>query len=224
MLDIFLLLEKAIKAVLLLHRHEIEKFVVDKLLLEEEDQEIIRQAKDFYALFRKPTIEAQADVYPTLYRTIPQLILLRRKLTAIVADDLKPLCKVAAAAAFKLIDDYFKKIMVVRGPAVAGVINPRLKLFYFQWALKDDSIASSSTTLNRIKQHFEKTFRAYKRRQRDIEEAKRLDQDDIFMSDPPLTPEPNFDDLNDPFYRFVDNRHFHDVSEETQYLAKRLVP
>jgi hypothetical protein len=37
MLDIFLLLEKAIRAVLLLHCHEMEKFVVDKLLLEEED-------------------------------------------------------------------------------------------------------------------------------------------------------------------------------------------
>jgi hypothetical protein len=37
MLDIFLLLEKAIRAILLLHCHEIEKFVVDKLLLEEED-------------------------------------------------------------------------------------------------------------------------------------------------------------------------------------------
>jgi len=114
--------------------------------------------------------------------------------------------------------------MVVRGPAVARVINPRLKLFYFQWALEDDSTAGSSTTLNRIKQHFEKTFGAYKRRQRDIEEAKRLNRDDIFMSDPPLPPEPDFDDLNDPFYRFVDNRHFHDVSEETQYLAERLVP
>jgi hypothetical protein len=44
------------------------------------------------------------------------------------------------------------------------------------------------------------------------------------MSDPPLPLEPDFDDLNDPFYRFVDNRHFYDVSEETQYLAERLVP
>jgi hypothetical protein len=44
------------------------------------------------------------------------------------------------------------------------------------------------------------------------------------MLDPPLLLEPDFNNLNDPFYRFVDNRYFYNVSKETRYLAKRLVP
>jgi hypothetical protein len=41
------------------------------------------------------------------------------------------MAKVAAAAAYKTIDDYFKKIIAIWALAVAAVLNPRLRLYYF---------------------------------------------------------------------------------------------
>jgi hypothetical protein len=128
-------------------------------------------------------------------------------------------------AAYKVIDDYFKKIMMIRGPAVAAVINPRLRLHYFQRLLEDDS--TTTGIYARIHQHFKNAYGSYKRRQKEVEEAKRVDSDDIYTIKEPVRQanlDPTLDEAVDLFYNFEDDRIFYDISEESRYLSKRLVP
>ena len=184
MLKVWLKLEKAIKAVCVVHSWEMDDFVCEKLIPTDQDQAIIKELKEFYDVFRKPIVQAQADSYPTLYRTIPQIVILRRKLASLGHDNSKSIAKVAAATAYKTIDDYFKKIMAIRALAVAAVLNPRLRLYYFQRLLQDDSTAIR--TFTRINNHFKNSYGAYKRQQREVEEAKKLDEEDTYGSNDSL--------------------------------------
>jgi hypothetical protein len=203
-----------------------DDFVCEKLIPTDQDWAIIKELKEFYDVFRKPTVQAQADSYPTLHRTIPQIVILRRKLASLGHDNSKSIAKVAAAAAYKTIDDYFKKIMAIRAPAVAAVLNPRLRLYYFQRLLQDDSTAIR--TFTRINNHFKNSYGAYKRQQREVEEAKKLDEEDTYGSNDSLIQlsfeDPTLEQLIDPFFNFEDDRVFNNASEESRYLAEKLVP
>jgi hypothetical protein len=129
--------------------------------------------------------------------------------------------------AVKIVDaDYFKKIMAIRAPAVAAVLNPRLRLYYFQRLLQDGSTAIG--TFTQINNHFKNSYGAYKRQQKEVEEAKRIGEEDTYgFNDSPIRPsieDPTLEQLIDPFFIFEDDRVFNDVSEESRYLAEKLAP
>jgi hypothetical protein len=67
MLDLWLRFEEQIQQVLVIHRAEIDQFTLDNLILTSEERTTLKEVKEFFSIFRKPTVQAQADEYPTLY-------------------------------------------------------------------------------------------------------------------------------------------------------------
>jgi len=61
-----------------------------------------------------------------------------------------------------------------------------------------------------------------------VEEAKKLDEEDTYGSNDSLIQlsfkDPTLEQLIDPFFNFKDDRVFNNASEESRYLAKKLVP
>ena len=108
-------------------------------------------------IFTKPTVAAQADSYPTLYRTIPQVIAIKRQLQALLVTADRPILKLVAKVGYDVMEKYFKKTLIPRAPSVATVLNPRYKLFYFNKLLENEG-GSQSIEYKRIEAHFKTIF------------------------------------------------------------------
>ena len=78
MLSIGLHLKKAISAVLV--TQEWDKSVRANLTLTNADWATLKEMAKFFDLFRKPTIQSQAEQYPTLHNTIPNYLHIMRQL------------------------------------------------------------------------------------------------------------------------------------------------
>ena len=78
-----------------------------------------------------------------------------------------PALKAAAAAVYVVIDDYFKKVLTTRAPAVAAIIDPRIKLYYFKKAF-DNNGRIMNPYYKRLSAHFSKVFDAYAARETQI--------------------------------------------------------
>jgi hypothetical protein len=71
-------LERPIRAVLI--RQDWDESVRENLTLTDADWACLKEMAVFFDIFRKPTIESQAEKYPTLYNAIPNYLHILRML------------------------------------------------------------------------------------------------------------------------------------------------
>jgi len=161
-------MEKAIRAVLL--NQEWDQSVRNKLTPIEEDW---KEIAIFFDIFRRPTIQAQAEFYPTLHNVIPNYLYMLRQLNIHKAQDDKPSLKAAAIAAYKILSDYYKKALTTRHSFVAIICDPRYKLSVLAFMF-DAEGGVNSPLYKKGKAHFEHVYSQYNRRAVGLAELERV--------------------------------------------------
>jgi hypothetical protein len=224
MLEIFLYLEQVVRAVCLIQTSQDE--ITKRLILTDDQWNILCDIKQYFLIFTKLTVAAQADSYPTLYRIIPQVIVIKRQLQALLVTADRPILKLVAKAGYDVMEKYFKKTLISRALSVATVLNPRYKLFYFNKLLENEG-GSQSIEYKRIEAHFKTTFNAYSRRRTKMRHAKQMadmaDAEDLYAADESTMVE-DPEAWMDPFYGFQDDRIIDDIPEDTRYINEKLLP
>jgi hypothetical protein len=117
----------------------------------------------FFDIFRKPTIESQAEKYPTLHNAIPNYLHILRMLDVQQLQNDFSILKQAAKAAHKVMADYYKKAMDTRHSTVAVTLDPRYKLDLLAY-LHQATGGVNSPTYKKAKSHMQHVFSDYKRR------------------------------------------------------------
>lgn len=205
-----------------------------KLRLTNEEWEALHDIKQFFLYFVKPSVRAQADSYPTLHRTVPQLIALKRQLNGLrETTDRVPL-KTACLAAFEVLDKYFREALTSRACAVATIIDPRYKLVFYQNLMEDEANAHRKRViLGKLESHFQKVYNQYETRKAAIDRAIRaIRQEEIDNPLPRLPDHPgrihddSDDDIEwrDPMQTFRDTRPAEVISEYNRYLRELCLP
>jgi hypothetical protein len=170
MLSAGLHIKKAIKAVLTAQTWD--KSVKENLTPTEEDWNTLKEMAVFFNIFRRPTVQSQADEYPTLHNTIPNYLHILRQLNVWQAQDKQPILKLAAKAAYKVIEEYYKEAISSRYSFVAIICDPRYKLKALEF-LFNASSGIESTSYKRAKIHFQHTFSQYQKRAIGLAELER---------------------------------------------------
>ena len=78
MIKAMLRIERAIRAVL--REQQQDESVRTYLTLTDTDQECLKEMAIFFDIFRRPTIQSQADIYPTHYNVIMNYLYITRQL------------------------------------------------------------------------------------------------------------------------------------------------
>src|SRR3984885_4843791 len=104
MIKAMLRMERAIRTVL--REQQWDESVRDNLTPTDEDWECLKEMAVFFDIFRRPTMQSQAEKYPTLHDVIPNYLHMMRQLTVWQLQDDKKVLKAAAKAAHKVLKDY----------------------------------------------------------------------------------------------------------------------
>ena len=163
-------MEKPIRAVLM--NQEWDQSVRRNLTPSEEDWNILKEMAVFFDIFRRPTVQSQAENYPTLRNTIPNYLHMIRQLNVWQAAVEKPTLKIAAGAAYVVLTEYFKKSMNTRHSFVSTICDPRYKLAVLAF-LFDAEGGANSPNYKKGKAHFQHVYSQYSQRARGIAEYKR---------------------------------------------------
>jgi hypothetical protein len=132
----------------------------------------------FFDIFRRPTVQSQADKYPTLYNVIPNYLYMTRQLNVWQLQDDKKVLKVATKATHKVLTDYFKKSMSTRHSFVATICDPRYRLEYYEYLFEAQG-GANSTEYKQGKEHFEHVFNDYNKRAVGIKEYERQQAENV---------------------------------------------
>jgi hypothetical protein len=201
-----------------------------KLALSPGEWSAIHEIKTFFLIFVQPSVRAQADTYPTLHRTIPQIIAIKRQLDGLRAITDRPQLKAACVAAFDKLDKYFREAMTTRACSVSTIIDPRYKLVFYQKILENEPPARRLTLLGKIEGHFQTVYNRYETRKSAIDRATReieQDQHDNPLPANPRGPVIDLDDdvgWRDPMHDFIDDRPVTDIaSEQVKYLREKCI-
>jgi hypothetical protein len=127
------------------------------------DWDTLKEMAVFFNIFRRPTIQSQANEYPTLHNAIPNYLHIQRQLNIWQAQDAQPILKVAAKAAYSIISDYYKKAIATRHSFVAIIADPRYKLEALAYLFEADG-GVDARDYKLAKNHFQHTFSQYKKR------------------------------------------------------------
>jgi transposase len=111
----------------------------------------------FFDIFRRPTVQAQAKLYPTLHNVLPNYLYMLRQLNVHKAQDDKPSLKAAAKAAHKILSDYYKKALTTRYSFVAIICDPRYKLSVLAFMFNTEG-GDDSPLYKKGKAHFEHVY------------------------------------------------------------------
>ena len=111
----------------------------------------------FFDIFRRPTVQAQAELYPTLHNVIPNYLYMLRQLNVQKAQDEKPFLKAAAKAAHKILSKYYKKALTTRYSFVIIIYDPRYKLSVLAFMFNTEGGAESAA-YKKGKAHFEHVY------------------------------------------------------------------
>jgi hypothetical protein len=84
--------------------------------------------REFFDIFRKPTIKSQADHYPICHNVIPDYLYMMGQLNVWQMQNQKKVIQKAAKAVHKVLSDYFDKSLATRHHLVATICDPRYKL------------------------------------------------------------------------------------------------
>ena len=170
LLTAFLKMEKAIRAVL--NVQEWDESVRLHMTPTEEDWKLLKELSIFFQLFSRPTVQSQAEKYATLHNTIPNYLHLMRQLNIWQLRDDKPYLKLAAAAAYEILEKYFRKALNTRHSFVAMICDPRYKLQMVSYLFASTG-GTQSTLYKKGKAHFERVFSNYETRSVKIREFHR---------------------------------------------------
>jgi hypothetical protein len=154
-------LERALRAVLL--NQTWDESVREKLSLDNKDWATLREIALFFDLFRKPTVQAQADKYPTLHNVIPNYLHILRQLRVWKLQHQQKILQTAASAAYEVISKYYKTSITTRSAMVALICDPRLKMEILAH-LFDAEGGVNAPSYIRARNHFAHTYREYKKR------------------------------------------------------------
>jgi hypothetical protein len=127
--------------------------------------------REFFNIFRKPTIKSQADHYPTCHNVIPDYLHMIGQLNVWQIQNQKNIIQKAAKAAHKVLSDYFNKSLATRHHLITTIYDPRYKLkalAFFSQATR----GLTSPLAKKGKAHFEHVFSQYNRRTIGIKEYK----------------------------------------------------
>jgi hypothetical protein len=170
MIKAMLRIEKAIRVVLIAQYWD--ESVRDNLTPTDEDWECLKEMAVFFDIFRRPTIQSQAEQYPTLHNVIPNYLYIIRQLNVWQLQDDKKVLKATAKAAHKVLKDYHEKLIATYYSSVTTIYNPRYKLQYFEF-LYESQGGANAIAVKKAKSHFEHVFSDYNRRAIGIKEYER---------------------------------------------------
>lgn len=170
MIKAMLRMERAIRTVL--REQQWDESVRENLTLTDADWECLKEMAVFFDIFRRPTVQSQAEQYPTLHNVIPNYLHMIRQLNVWQLQDDKRVLKAAAKAAHVILIDYYQKSMSTRHSFVATICDPRYKLEYYEFLFEGQGGANSPQA-KKAKAHFEHVFSDYKRRAVRIKEYER---------------------------------------------------
>jgi hypothetical protein len=176
MIKAMLRMEKAIRAVLTAQHWD--ESVRDNLTPTDEDWECLKEMAVFFDIFRRPTIQSQAEQYPTLHNVITNYLHMIRQLNVWQLQDDKKVLKAAAKAAHKVLKEYYDKSMATYHSSVATICDPRYKLQYFEF-LYEAQGGANATAVKKAKSHFEHVFSDYNRRAIGIKEYERQQAENV---------------------------------------------
>jgi hypothetical protein len=117
----------------------------------------------FFNVFRKPTVQSQGELYPTLHNVVPNYIHMIRQMNVWQNQDETPVLNVAAKAAHKVLFDYFKKSMTTRHASVALICDPRYKMEVLEFMFEAEG-GVNSPWYKKGKLHFQNVYSDYSRR------------------------------------------------------------
>jgi len=126
----------------------------------------------FFSIFRKPTIEAQAEEYPTLHNAIPNYLHILRQLKVWEAQESIPILQIVAKAAYTVIMEYYNMAIATRHSFVAILCDPRYKLAALEY-LFDAQGGRNSPGYIKAKAHFQHTYSQYNKRAVGLAELER---------------------------------------------------
>ena len=145
---------------------------------------MLKEVKVFFDLFAKPTVQQQAEKYPTLHNAIPIYLHLIRQMEVWESDDSKPFLCTMANAAYKVLIEYYKKSFSTRHSSVATICDPRYKLNLLEYIYEAEGGINSSQ-YKKSKMHFEHTFYRYRARTQakaDYRRAEAEDRDNLYVA------------------------------------------
>jgi hypothetical protein len=117
----------------------------------------------FFDIFRRPTVQSQAEKYPTLHNFIANYLYMLRQLNIWQIQDDQPSLKIAAKAAHKVLSEYYKKTLATRHSFVAIICDPRYKLSLLAFMF-DAEGGIDAPLYKKGKAHFEHVYSQYNRR------------------------------------------------------------
>lgn len=179
-------LEQAIRAVL--YRQTWDPSVREHLTPTDADWDMLKEMSVFLDIFARPTVQSQAEKYPTLHNVIPDYLHMLRSLNVYQEQDTKPFLKTAAIAAHEVLLNYYKKSLQTRHHFVATICDPRYKLNLLEY-IYDAEGGTTSTPYKKAKAHFEHTYSQYRRRATAIAVIKRAREVAAATAIRPTTPE-----------------------------------
>lgn len=187
MLTTALKMEKPIRAVLL--NQEWDPSVRANLTPTDEDWALLKEMSVFFDIFRRPTVQSQADKYPTLHNTIPDYLHILRQLNVWQLQNQQPSLKNAAKASHKILLEYYKKSLETRHSFVATICDPRYKLNLLEY-IYDANGGTNSTAYKKAKSHFEHVWGQYNRRAIQMKERERVRAEEAAIDAASISPEP----------------------------------
>jgi hypothetical protein len=146
-----------------------DESVREHLTPTKEDWDILEEIHDFFEVFYKPTTTSQADKYPTLHRVLPEYISIMRQLNVWRHESVRPILQAAAEAAWKVMDEYFKKTMKGQHSYLATMCDPRYKLQIFSWLYENDG-GKNHPHVELGRRHFRQVYTKYKDREAKLRE------------------------------------------------------
>jgi len=179
-------LEKPLRAVLL--NQTWDDSVREKLSLDDEDWTTLKEMALFFQLFEKPTVQSQADKYPTLHNVIPNYLHILRQLRVWKLQHQQNILQTAAIAAYEVIFRYYKTSITTRSAFVALICDPRLKMEVLAHLFDADG-GVGSHSYQRARNHFVHTFREYKKRAIGLADWKRQQEEQEEVPEPEVIAE-----------------------------------
>ena len=145
---------------------------------------------DLFDIFRRPTVQSQADQYPTLHNTIPNYLHMLRQLNVWQLQIEKPFLKRAASAAHEILDTDYGKSCATRNAFVATICDPRYKLNLYEYMFQAEGGAQAPLYI-KGKSHFLHVYNHYATRDRHLRahdvhaaELEEEEDDDPFADSP----------------------------------------
>jgi zinc finger BED domain-containing protein 1 (E3 SUMO-protein ligase ZBED1) len=202
MVKAVLRMEPAIRAVLTAQQWD--KSVRRWLTPTDEDWDTLKEMAIFFDIFSRPTVQSQAEDYPTLHNAIPNYLQIIRQLNVWQLQDEQPILETAAKAAHKVLTDYYKKSMETRHSFVATICDPRYKLRLFGYLYATEGGVNSGP-YKKAKAHFQHVFSDYYKRAVRIKEYERQEAENIQPEARTPSPGQEEDDWRtNPFHGYDD--------------------